>query len=278
MGGFLTIVAPTLLYFYSKGALWAMIDDAYIFNIVYLGGGSANVDIQSNIVKMLPAFYVILLSLLYDRKFHVKYSFYLIPSSLLMIILHIGSRGYGHYFTSMLPLFLMAVILTYKICRDNTSRILLIFFLLFSTLNTGSLMRIISTTLDNVKVIYSSSYKAQREKEYKELEHFLDFIPQSERDQIYSYQLQLNMIPLIRQRINPVGKFFHFNEIYSFYPPYKEYLDDFHSTTNVKWVASGISREDSNLESFKQLLENYELVHSHENTPRANIYLYRRIN
>lgn len=195
-----------------------------------------------------------------------------------MIILHIGSRGYGHYFTSMLPLFLMAVILTYKICRDNTSRILLIFFLLFSTLNTGSLMRIISTTLDNVKVIYSSSYKAQREKEYKELEHFLDFIPQSERDQIYSYQLQLNMIPLIRQRINPVGKFFHFNEIYSFYPPYKEYLDDFHSTTNVKWVASGISREDSNLESFKQLLENYELVHSHENTPRANIYLYRRIN
>lgn len=75
LGGFLTIVAPTLLYFYSKGALWAMIDDAYIFNIVYLGGGSANVDIQSNIVKMLPAFYVILLSLLYDRKFHVKYSF-----------------------------------------------------------------------------------------------------------------------------------------------------------------------------------------------------------
>ena len=286
--GMAIISLPFMVYLYANDALYEMIYANYTYNWHYKDNWHVltNAILINNCKLLLPCLYLAIVTPFYDKKYQTKYSYFLVPSSLLCIYFFYGSAGYLHYFVNVLPFFFISIILSYRLAkRKKRYTIIITSLLLCSTISSKSINLICSNGIQNIQYfmpeftdyIYSKfnqeSFKYKFDKRYNEQAKILSFIPLQERNSIYSYNTFPFQEIFIHNNITPIGKYFWLNEVVSkVHSKTKEEMDIFHAKAEAEWV---LTTEFEKEGSFATMLEQYELIYTtvdHSTT----VYLYNK--
>jgi hypothetical protein len=187
--GFLTVSLPVVIYFLAKGALWEMIDAAFIYNFRYVGINEE----ESHTRDMVALFFYILkawvpfivLGLGTVFYYLKKRDYKIILFSVLLFVFgyvstHVGA-AYYHYMTLNIPCLVMGAIFLMLAFKDVLER--------------GKLPIIICSLLLAALLLFTGvKFKAngafgEGDSFYiSQVKEMIDVIPKNERNSIYAYQ------------------------------------------------------------------------------------------
>ncbi|MFI3278332.1 MAG: hypothetical protein SNH28_06045, partial [Rikenellaceae bacterium] len=269
--GFLAVILPIIAYFSYHDALYEMIYATFIFNWNYRATDIGfHQEVIQNLLWLIPCFYLMVVSILRDRKLGSVYSYFFIPASIICICAFANGFSIGHYFVNVLPYYVLSIIFTYELFRVKQKQLMLIIsFILLSPYYPG--------IKSNIKAAYyntiGKSNRALLDKNIIEGDKkLITFIPKEDYNSVYSFEALAGFIHLTQNKIYPVGKYFVGQRHQSLCDDkVKSEIDEFHKTTKVKWIVTKFDAISSPSESFKVLLQNYDLVYATEATN-----LYRR--
>lgn len=269
--GFVSVVAPFVIYFYLNDALYEMVYANYIYNWIYkdVWHESSFKLIATNFVRLLPCLYLMVLSVFYDRKFKSFYSYFLIPSSIICIYTLLDGAGFLHYFVNIIPFYLLSLLFSYQLFKHRIYICYIVGLLLPYCSNLGyHVYRFCANT-----GIISGWYGPLADEQDK----VMSLIPIADRNSIYSYDSFGNQGGFIRSGVLPIGKYNTLNEkIAKVDTKPKEEMDKFHATTDAKWIVTNYEIENIQSESFKTLIENYDLVYTYITNEQLPVFLYHR--
>ncbi len=267
--GFLAVILPILAYFSYHDALYEMIYATFIFNWNYRATDIGfHQEVIQNLLWLIPCFYLIVVTILRDRKLGSVYSYFFIPASIICICAFANGFSIGHYFVNVLPYYVLSIIFTYELFGVNQGRFMLI-------ISVVLLSPYYSGVKPNVKAAYyNTEGKSNRDLLDRNIieggKKLITFIPKEDYSSVYSFEALAGFIHLTQNKIYPVGKYFIGQRHQSLCDnKVKNEIDEFHKTTKVKWIVTKYDTISSPNESFKALLQNYELVYT---TEGSNLY------
>lgn len=263
--GFCSVIIPFVLYFQYHDALYEMIYATFIINLKYKLASSPT-NMINNILLLIPCFYLIIISILYDKKTGSIYRYFLIPASITCILAYVNGYTFYHYFVNVLPFFILSLLLSYILFKRSKVFFTLLIGVLFLLPRIEGAVEVIKTPYRQI-VARDLTFT-------NEISEAISIIPQDEYDSVYSYNgLYGFQDALIKNGIYTEGKYFVLNNFhYSFDQKVRDEQDLYHKTTDVKWIIifnnNGVI---SRSESFTNLIKKYDLVYSEHNRE-----IYRR--
>lgn len=278
--GVALVFVPVFMYLYSLDILDDMYNAYWKFNMVYKESWATSSVLSisgfKNIIRLLPAIYAIIVASLLYKKTGDKLIYFIAPGGLMAIYLLIGgANGYVHYYMSLMPFFVISIILTIILFKGSRLFVpaIIVLIIVLNLYNHGSYSNILThyrSLVINVKSVFGG----------KEVEkcnfEFLDCIPNNERDSIYLFLSNpRELYPmLISENIFPVNRYkFHSRPFHRISADVRADIDNFNATTDALWIVTDKSYEDEPIESMKELLARYTLV-NHDTELKS--YLYKR--
>lgn len=264
LAGAVLAMAPAIIYFWSKGALYDMLYATFIYNVHYreVWGSPSHKTMVLNAMKMMACVFVIPAAAIYDRKRHTRYLPVVLCMAAVTFYVFVGGTDYQHYFMMASPIvFLLAVQCQYERWYLQAVSLTIVLALYYHPMHWTDF---------KADPFSPDETSARVRQTHPGFEQTLKIIPAEELDDVYvlnpGHDYQALMYHLERQ---PVGKYFVFQDkIAEVTDEARQDIKDSFAKANPKWIVSTGTLQGSVLEEYAG---NYALTDS------ATFIIYRRI-
>lgn len=256
--GFLVTVTPILLYFAWHGALEEMIYAVFQFNIAYAAKWTSLLNlsllfISLNAIRLLPALLLIPVGYIFWRR--NKYLALwpgLATASILFFLANLKTAGYGHYFTIEIPLIFIVTIMTLAYFKTVMAVLIIVTCFILPSVRLYTVNQIFHHDNSGVMKAVQTGYDT--------MNMFEKYIPESERNDIYTYDLYYENRAFLLLDITPASKHPFMGSAHSQvdHRVAKEISEEMDST-NIGWI---LINKDSDTPDIRHLLSRYESVDS----------------
>lgn len=269
---FIIVSIPIFVYFIEKDALSDFIYGLFVFNSKYSGGIKILLGLLIKKSKLFLLFLLVVWVVLAQYAKQKTTLWIVVPSILLFALLK-GNNGYPHYNIGLVPLL---VLMGSMIMMQKYRSIVLLTLCFLFVFSYGSGVNYIKGMKNGVlSRIYMISSNSEQSLFYEESDKLLDMVPDSEKDQIWNYNLtwidgfSYNSIFLHRGIVQKNRVPLYFMNVVD---PDKK-LESVQIESPL-WIVLSHKYEDV-LSSFSWIEENYTLVYQTD-TAICDISLYKR--
>ena len=263
LAGCAVVTAPIVIYFASHDCLMPLLDGTFLYNIKY----ATEEGLPSAQMILVPSFIFGMLIWLSIKNQKREHLWIFIPMLVLTLML-IGKRDYGHYLIIIVP---AGLVLFSFLLKQNWKIALYILLLGVAIISVRHHKYVIKSfqTRNDIEAFYCQSREV------------LSNIPKEERSMVWSLNL-LNasnddrpnifstLDALLDSKITPCNRIFVHFHLENFGEEERVY------THMPKWIAADPTKDEfADYSEF--LTENYEVIAATDGTCVGDITLYRRI-
>lgn len=277
--GFLLAVAPMIIYFWSKGALYDMIYANYIFNMEYMAKWTAIAGDQDTFTMMygklrwlFPVIILFFWSLrqVIKKKKGNDIDLMLTMASGVTILANIKSMSYLHYYITFLPLIMMLAIKTAKIFNKNILNANIFSKTMISLSVLWFVVVFVPTVFGWALQIGKDIYKfglVHGPETNPEIENVTGMIernvPAKQMNDIYNVGTYDGVAALLRLDALPAGKYFFLQgKLSKVSDKVANEIDNYTRDESPAFILTDKESFNTDNPSLKRMFERYEVVDS----------------
>lgn len=257
------VTAPVIIYFASHDCLMPLLDGTFLYNIKY----ATEEGLPSAQMILVPSFIFGMLIWLSIKNQKKEYLWIFI-SMLVLTLMLIGKRDYGHYLIIIVP---AALVLFSMLLKQNWKHVFYVLLIGVAVLSVRH----------HKYVVKSFQVKDDIEAFHIQSREVLSNIPEEERSMVWSLNLLTasnddrpnifsTLDALLDSRITPCNRVFVYFHLETFGEEEQVFAN------MPKWIVADPTRNQ--FEDYATFLEeNYEVIASTDGTCVGDITLYRRI-
>lgn len=280
--GLALAILPFILYFYIHGALDYFVLGSFTHSFAYVAHGSAPWSLLDWLLYAIriassPLLFALVWCEWRRKTMNTSVALILMSGVVLVCLVHMGGRGYLHYYQTFSPVFLLALCFVFRhyaeAVRQGTMRqrvaivrALILAAVLFSPYYIHMFNRCVSTAAGVVAQVRGSGLERYR----KVSEYFVNLIPPDERDQILALDVQPDIY--VYMNVIPCFRYFVFQTNFEkVVPRFNDEMMFYLNNTPPKYI---IVERGSRFDAFLGI--HYEQLASSPDPEVMNLLLYKR--
>lgn len=260
--GMLCVMIPFVLYFYCVGALDWMVHSNLFFNLLYKQNWDIQYNLLGNCIRLLPCFVLPIIAYCVRRTYGKSFIVIACSVSFVSFCVFIDSF-YSHYFIMIIPLVALCIQAT-----NTMNRLIrvVVCVLMLSTIKISGARKLVET-YSVIDIRKPSITKCKN----KGTEFIIKYIPEVERDSIYTCNLMEALGAVNESGHKPIGKYtFLQNNLGKVDDKVSEDIKDQFYKSNPKWIIFAGSLEPSIVTVCGIDLASYKII-SHDSIPEVPI-------